>query len=160
VGDPKKQRRTYSKPRQLWNIERIEREKEIIKKYGLKNRRDLWKVESLLRNFRRRARKLLALRTTQAEIEKKQLIDRLVTLKILKKDAGLDDVLTLKMEDILERRLQTVVQKGGLANKPKQARQFIVHGHVTVGGNKVTSPSYLVKVDEEKNIKLSSSIKI
>jgi small subunit ribosomal protein S4 len=159
VGDPKKQRRTYSKPRQLWNIERIEREKEITRKYGLKNRRELWKVETLLRNFRRRARKLLALRTTQAELEKKQLIDRLATLKVLKKDAGLDNVLTLKIEDILERRLQTIVQKRGLANKPKQARQFIVHGHITVGGNKVTSPSYLVNSDEEKIIKLRSSIK-
>lgn len=159
MGDPKKQRRTYSKPRHLWHIERIERERAIIRKYGLKNRRELWKMESLLRNFRRRARKLLALGTTQAEIEKKQLINRLSTLNILKKDAGIDDVLALKIEDILERRLQTIVLKRGLANKAKQARQFIVHGHIAVGGNKVTSPSYLVKTDEEKSIKLRSSIK-
>ena len=159
MGDPKKQRRTYSKPRHLWRIERIERERAITGKYGLKNRRELWKMESLLRNFRRRARKLLALGTTQAEIEKKQLIDRLSTLNILKKDAGIDDVLALKIEDILERRLQTIVLKRGLANKAKQARQFIVHGHIAVGGNKVTSPSYLVKTDEEKSIKLRSSIK-
>ncbi len=139
-------------------MERIEREKGLTRKYGLKNRRELWKMETLLRNFRRRARKLLALRTTQAEAEKKQLIDRLANLKILKKDAGIDDVLTLKIENILERRLQTIVQSSSLANKPKQARQFIVHGHVTVGGNKVTSPSYLVKADEEKIIKLNSSI--
>jgi small subunit ribosomal protein S4 len=160
VGDPKKQRQTYSKPRQLWNVERIEREKGLIKKYGLKNRRELWKMETLLRSFRRRARKLLALRTAQAEVEKKQLIDRLATLKILKKDASLDDVLVLKLEDILERRLQTIVKKSGLANMPKQARQFIVHGHITVGGNKVTSPSYLVKAEEEKIIKLRSQLNI
>jgi small subunit ribosomal protein S4 len=159
VGDPKKQRKSYSKPRQLWNIERIEREKELTRKYGLKNRKDLWKMETLLRNFRRRARKLLAQKTAQAELEKRQLIDRLATLNILKKDAGLDGVLSLKIEDLLERRLQTIVTKIGLSNKPKQARQFIVHGHITVGGNKVTSPSYLVKANEEKNIKVRSSIK-
>ena len=159
MGDPKKQRKSYSKPRQLWNMERIEREKELTRKYGLKNRKDLWKMETLLRNFRRRARKLLAQKTAQAELEKKQLIDRLANLNILKKDAGLDSVLTLKIEDLLERRLQTIVKNSGLANKPKQARQFIVHGHITVGGNKVNSPSYLVKASEEKNIKLRSSIK-
>lgn len=159
MGDPKKQRKNYSKPRQLWNIERIERERGLTKKYGLKNRKDLWKMETLLRNFRRRARKLLAQKTAQAELEKRQLIDRLATLNILKKDAGLDSVLTLKIEDLLERRLQTIVTKSGLANKPKQARQFIVHGHITVGGNKVTSPSYMVKASEEKDIKSRSSIK-
>lgn len=156
MGDPKKQRRSYSKPRQLWQMERIEREKKLIKKYGLKNGKELWKVESLLRNFRRRARKLLTLKTEQAEIEKKQLLDRLSTLNILKKSAGIDDVLVMKIEDILERRLQTMVQKTGLANTPKQARQFIVHGLITIGGNRVTSPSYLVKRDEEKDIKSRS----
>lgn len=140
-------------------MERIEREKGLTRKYGLKNRKDLWKMETLLRNFRRRARKLLAQKTAQAELEKKQLIDRLVNLNILKKDSGLDGVLTLKIEDLLERRLQTIVKNSGLANKPKQARQFIVHGHITVGGNKVNSPGYLVKASEEKNIKLRSSIK-
>jgi small subunit ribosomal protein S4 len=159
MGDPKKQRKSFSKPRHLWHVERIEREKEIARKYGLKNRKDLWKMETLLRSFRRRARKLLAQKTAQAELEKKQLIERLVALNILKKDAGLDDVLTLKIEDLLERRLQTIVNKSGLANRPKQARQFIVHGHVTVGGNKVTSPSYMVKASEENTIKLRSSIK-
>jgi small subunit ribosomal protein S4 len=156
VGDPKKQRRSYSKPRQLWQMERIEREKKLVKKYGLKNGKELWKVESLLRTFRRRARKLLTLKTEQAEIEKKQLLDRLSTLNVLKKSAGIDDVLVMKIEDILERRLQTMVQKTGLANTPKQARQFIVHGLITIGGNKVTSPSYLVKRDEEKDIKSRS----
>lgn len=158
MGDPKKQRKRFSKPRQLWNIERIEREKEIAKKYGLKNRRELWKMEGLIRNFRRRARKLLASKTAQAEIEKKQLLERLSTLNVLKKSAGIDDVLAMNIEDILERRLQTIVQKKGLANTPSQARQFIVHGHVTVGGNKVTSPSYLVKTGEEKSIKLRSPL--
>ncbi len=156
MGDPKKQRRGYSKPRQLWQMERIEREKKLVKKYGLKNGKELWKVESLLRTFRRRARKLLTLKTEQAEIEKKQLLDRLSTLNISKKSAGIDDVLVMKIEDILERRLQTIVQKTGLANTPKQARQFIVHGLITIGGNKVTSPSYLVKRDEEKDIKSRS----
>jgi small subunit ribosomal protein S4 len=159
MGDPKKQRKSFSKPRHLWHVERIEREEEIARKYGLKNRKDLWKMETLLRSFRRRARKLLAQKTAQAELEKKQLIERLVALNILKKDTGLDDVLTLKIEDLLERRLQTIVNKSGLANRPKQARQFIVHGHVTVGGNKVTSPSYMVKASEENTIKLRSSIK-
>ncbi|MEE8402064.1 MAG: 30S ribosomal protein S4 [Candidatus Hydrothermarchaeaceae archaeon] len=159
MGDPKKHRKNFSRPRQLWQTERIERDKKIVKKHGLRNMSELWKAESLLRTFRRRARKLSALKTTQAEIEKKQLLGRLSTLNLSKKNASLDDVLAMNIEDVLGRRLQTIVQKSGLADTPKQARQFIVHGHIAVGGNKVTSPSYLVKADEEKSIKLRSVLK-
>ncbi len=159
MGDPKKQRRSYSKPRILWNIERIEREKGLVKKYGLKNMRELWRVESLLRSFRRRARMLMTAKTTHAEKEKSELLGRLATLNVLKKDAVIEDVLTLNVEDLLGRRFQTIVQKKGLANTPKQARQFIIHGHVTVGGNKVTSPSYLIRVNEENDIKMALKVK-
>lgn len=159
MGDPKKQRKRYSKPRQLWHADRIEREKKLLKKYGLKNMSELWKIESLLRNFRRRARKLLTLKTPQAEIEKKQLLGRLSTLNVLKDNAGIDGVLAMNVEDILERRLQTIVRKKGLANTARQARQFIVHGHIAIDGDKVNSPGHLVKIDEETHIELRSPMK-
>jgi small subunit ribosomal protein S4 len=155
MGDPRKPRKKFDTPRHPWQIERIEEEKKLLRNYGLKNKRELWRMETLLRGFRRQARKLQALDTPQAKKEETQLLQRLARLNLLKKNATLDDVLALTLEDILNRRLQTLVYKKGLANTIKQARQFIVHGHISIKGRKVTAPSYLVKKEEEKSIKFS-----
>ena len=64
----------------------------------------------------------------------------------------LDDVLGLTPEAVLNRRLQTMVQRKGLAATCKQARQLIVHGHVAIEGRKVTFPGYIVKRSEEEKI--------
>jgi small subunit ribosomal protein S4 len=50
---------------------------------------------------------------------------------------------------MLERRLDNVVYRIGLASSRAQARQLVLHGHVTVGGKKVNVPSYLVSLGEE-----------
>jgi len=49
----------------------------------------------------------------------------------------------------LERRLDNVVWRAGLASSRAQARQFVLHGHVKVNGRKVNIPSYLVTAGEE-----------
>jgi small subunit ribosomal protein S4 len=156
MGDPRKIKKKYSKPRHPWQADRIEEEKAILRNYGLRNKREIWRTEALLRGFRGQARRLLALKTEQAKKEEKQLLNRLNRLNLLKGDATLDDVLALKITDILERRLQTLVYRKGLARTMNQARQFIVHGHITVDGEKVTAPSFLVKADEEEKIEVSN----
>ncbi len=155
MGDPKFSRRKYDTPSHPWQGERIKEENELLKKYGLKNKKELWKVQSLLRNYRRQGRTILArLRygDVQAEKEMKGLLDKLADLGVLPDNATLDDVLALDLERILERRLQTLVYLKGLAYTPKQARQLIVHGHTVVNGRKVTVPGYLVKRNEEMTI--------
>lgn len=156
MGDPKFSRRKYERPSHPWEGDRIKEENELIKKYGLKNKKELWKAQSLLRNFRRQSRSLQA-RTrygdVQAQIETKQLLDRLYNMGLLTtENATLDDVLALSVEAILSRRLQTLAYMKGLAYTPLQAREFIVHGHTTVSGRKVTIPGYLVKKSEEVTI--------
>jgi small subunit ribosomal protein S4 len=160
LGDPKKTRRKYITPKHPWRLDRIEGERALAKKYGLKNRREIWKMETVLRKYRRQARRLLALKTEQAKIEEKRLLDRLQRLNLLKKGSTLDDVLALTIDDIMERRLESLVFKKGLANTHKQARQFIVHGHISVGGKKITSPSHLVSSEEEKKITFSDHSRI
>ncbi len=155
MGDPKKPRKLYETPRHPWKKERLIEERRLVSKYGLKNKRELWRMETLLKKFRRQARRLLASSGKQAEKEAKELINKLIRLNLLKEGATLDDILALKVEDILERRLQTLVYKKGLARTINQARQFIVHGHIMVNGVKVTSPSYLVEADEEDKIEFS-----
>ncbi|ACS89406.1 MULTISPECIES: 30S ribosomal protein S4 [Thermococcus] len=152
MGDPKRQRKRYETPSHPWIKERLDRERVLVQKYALKNKKELWKHETQLKNFRRRARRLLAARGKQAEIERAQLLQRLARLGILPEGAHLDDVLSLTIDDILERRLQTLVFKKGLARTIKQARQLIVHGHIEVNGQIIRSPSYLVLKEEEDGI--------
>ena len=147
----KKQRKKYETPLRPWDKERIEREKEILKKFGLRRKREIGRTETLLRKFRRMAREVIAKEDKQRE---KELLEKLKKLGILSGNVTLDNVLGLTLDDILERRLQTIVFRRGLANSMKQARQFIVHGHVKIGGRKVVYPSYLVPKDEEDQIQV------
>ncbi len=157
MGDPKRQRKRYETPSHPWIKERLDSERVLMRKYALKNKKELWKHETQLKEFRRRARRLLAARGKQAEVERGQLLQRLVRLGLLPQGAALDDVLSLTLEDILERRLQTMVFKKGLARTIKQARQLIVHGHIEVAGQVVRSPSYLVLKEEESGITYSKN---
>lgn len=158
MGDPKFPRRRYETPSHPWNAERIAEEKTIVRKYGLKNKREVWKAQTRLRTFRGTARLLLSQQRSglpQVDKESHQLLTRMNRLGYLSSDATLDDVLGLNVETVLARRLQTVVYLKGLAATPKQARQFIIHGHVTVNGRKVTVPSFPVSREDEDAIDLN-----
>lgn len=144
-------RKKYEKPKRIWDKERIEEEKKIIKEYGLRRKKELWRSEAILRKWRRIARELIGKKDEKKE---KELIQKLNKLGILNENATLDDVLGLTVKDILERRLQTVILRKGLANSVKHARQLIVHGHVKIDGRKILYPSYLVKKDEEDKIEV------
>lgn len=158
MGDPKRQRKKYETPSHPWIKERLDRERVIMRKYALKNKKELWRHETQLKEFRRRARRLLAARGKQAEVERVQLLQRLNRLGLLPADAVLDDVLSLTVEDVLDRRLQTIVYKKGLARTPpRQARQLIVHGHIEVNGQIIRSPGYLVLKAEEDTITYSKT---
>ena len=156
MGDPKFSRRKYVRPSSPWEAERIKLENELLKKYGLKNKKELWRTQSILRRFRQRARILQALiraGNKQAVKEKDELITRLGKMGLLPLEgATLDDVLSLDVEAVLSRRLQTLTFVKGLSFTPRQARQFIIHGHVAVGGRTVKVPGYIVGREEEYNV--------
>ncbi|MDH7517168.1 MAG: 30S ribosomal protein S4 [Candidatus Thermoplasmatota archaeon] len=155
MGKPKFSRKKYEKPSHPWQADRIQAENELIKKYGLKNKREIWKAESALKRYRSQARELLAkirVGDPQTKKESEQLLTHLTRLNILPANPTLDDVLALNTESILSRRLQTVTYLKGLASTPIQARQLITHGHIAINGRKVTVPSYMVTKEEESNI--------
>ena len=160
MGDPKKQRKKFSTPDHPWRKERIESEKEIVKQYGLKRKYEIWKMDSMLKKFLNRAKTIIGERSSQSEIEKKQLLERLNALGLLKKDSKVEDVLNLTLKDVMERRLQTLLCRKNLAKTMLQARQFITHEYVAVGKRKVTAPSYLVSVVEEPNVRLIRAINL
>ncbi len=160
MGDPKKHRKKFSTPEHPWRKDRIDAEKEILKQYGLKRKYEIWKVDSILKKFLNRAKTLIAQRTVQSELEKRQLLERLDTLGLLKKDSKVEDVLNLTLKDVMERRLQTLVVRKQITKSMLQSRQLITHEHIAIGERKVTAPSYLVSVSEEAGIKLIDPITI
>ena len=161
MGDPRFQRKRYETPTHPWQGDRIKLEREFVFKYGLKNKKEVWKIETFLRRIRGQARRLQARRAEEsAEHDRNAMISRLAKLGILPANSTLDDVLALNVENILARRLQTLVYLHGLARTPKQARQLIIHGHIAVNGRRTRVPSYLVKRIEEEGITYSYSSKL
>ena len=138
----------YETPNHPFQGGRIAEEHDLLGRYGLKSKEELWRAQSELRSYRREARDLLATMTGEAG-EAEDFLGRLRRYGILGEEDGLGDVLGLEVTDILERRLQTVVYRQGLAHTPKQARQFVSHGHILVSDRRVRTPSYTVEVDEE-----------
>jgi len=103
------------------------------------------------------ARSLLTLPTEERMKLEAQLLGKMKRLGILSEEAVLDNILDMTVEDILERRLQTVVFRKGLAKTIHQSRQLITHGHIAIGDRKVFSPSYLVLRSEEDTITYAPS---
>jgi len=156
MGDPKKIRKKYKTPRQPFAKDRIEHDLQIVGKYGLRNMKEVWKHSTLLRHFRSNARKLLSLDDKDRVVGEKELLGRLLNMGLLEQKGTLDDVLSLQIEDFLERRLQTIVHKKGMATTPHHSRQMIVHGHISIDNQIVNSPSYFVKPNEEALINFTT----
>ncbi|MBD3259496.1 30S ribosomal protein S4 [Candidatus Woesearchaeota archaeon] len=152
MGDPRKQRKKYSTPMHPWQKERLDEESEIRKKYGTRNKKEIWRMDSKLKTFFVGAKKANSARTDQEKIEAEQLLTKLRRLGLISETDGPDTILSLTLPDLMERRLQTLVLKKGLAKTIKQARQYITHEHILIGDKKMTSPSYLVTLDEENMI--------
>jgi len=143
-----RKKKRYSRPRKPYEASRIKEENVLVQKYALKNKREIWRTLAKVNYFRKRA---MALAKSSPE-EQEVLFNKLRALGLNIKVTG--DVLALKVEDLLNRRLPTVVYNKKLATTSKQARQMVVHKKITIDGRVVNSPSYLVPVTEEKSIAL------
>jgi small subunit ribosomal protein S4 len=149
MGDIKKQHKKFVTPRFPWRTDVLQSELKLLGQYGLRNKRELWRNKTTISRFREIARSLLGMSMEERQKLEKQLLERLNRLGILPETAVLDDALDLSIEDILERRLQTVVFRKGLVKSIHQARQLITHGHIAISGQRISSPSYLVLRGEE-----------
>ncbi len=150
-----RKKKKFERPRKLFDIVRIKSENSIAKKYGLKNKREIWRTIAKLKEIRTKAKKLV----NQDYMKQQELLEKLN--KIGFKVKNILDVLALTEEDVLRRRLQTIVLEKGIATTTKGARQLITHKHILINGKIVNAPSYLVNVDEEEKIsakKINSKI--
>lgn len=157
MGDPRRFRNKYERPKKLWDAQRIEEDGTLKSEYALKNMRELFVMNQELKKYRREARRMMSLSDDERKKSEAKVLAKLNKFGILDKTATLDDVLSLSVRDILERRLQTRVYKKGLAKTMRQSRQFITHGMITVSGRKVSSPSYLVDAEDDATIAYSRS---
>ena len=155
MGDPKKSRKVWKKPKRPLNYDLKMDELKTLGTFGLKTKRELWKTQTELSRVRLQARSLLALRQEERKRKEPILIQSLTKIGLVDESSTLDDVLNLQVNDLLARRLQTIVQKNLFFKTPYQARQAIVHGHVMIGDDIITIPSYVVKTEEETKIHLT-----
>jgi len=152
MGDPRKLRKKYTPPKRPWDSVRLGEEKKIVESFGLKNKKEIWRADSTIRKFRYLARSLVGIPINQRKGEEEKLLAKLQKLGLLKESATLDDALSLKTEDLLARRLQTLVWRKGLATTLTQARQFITHGHISVNKRRVDAPGVVIGNEEETGI--------
>ncbi len=145
----KRSRKKYETPGRPFDKQRIEVENKLMKAYGLKTKKDLWVMEALLRKYRRLARELAAKKDKEREI---LIVEKMIKLGLINQGSHLDDILGMNINNVLERRLQTVVFRKGIANSVNHARQLIVHGKISVEGKKVKYPSYITSRDEEAKL--------
>lgn len=148
MGDPRRLRNKSERPKKLWEVDRIEEERGLVETYGLKNMRELWMATAELKKYRREARRLLSISEEERREDSKKILTKLVKLGILKDTSVIDDVLSLEVKDILERRLQTIVMRKGLARTMAQSRQLITHGYISVNSRTVNRPNHTITLED------------
>ena len=155
MGDPKTSRKVWKKPKRPLNYDLKMDELKTLGTFGLKTKRELWKTQTELSRVRLQARSLLALRQEERKRKEPILMESLTKIGLVDQSSTLDDVLSLQVNDLLSRRLQTMAQRKLFFKTPYQARQAIVHGHIMIGDDVITIPSYVVKTEEETKIHLT-----
>jgi small subunit ribosomal protein S4 len=155
MGDPRRQKKKYVVPKRPFDSDRFEQELQVIGTYGLRNKKELWTHSTELSNFRRQARQMLALPLSERQRTEKELVDKLARIGILSEEPSLDHILDLTLENLLERRLQTIVFRKGMAASMHHARQLVTHGHIALDKARVTTPARLITIGEADRIEFT-----
>ncbi len=156
MGDPRRLRKKYATPNNPFEKERIVEEFRYLGKFGLRNKKEFRRHKYQLSKFRQLARSNRTLPEDIREERFAELKNRLMKIGLVNEEAHSDDILSLTVDNILERRLQTIVFKQGLAKSIIQARQLTTHGHIAVNAKIVDSPSYLVKKEDKVEYSINS----
>ncbi len=143
----------FKSPRKAYDLTRINNENIIVARYGLKNKKEIWKARAKIDKMRKSAKKFV----NSSPEEQHKLLEKIKSKGFNVKK--IIDILALTEEDILKRRLQTIILKHGIATTPKGARQLITHKHIAIDGKINNIPSYIVDIEKEgKIIKVSKKI--
>jgi len=80
-------KKTWEGPRHPWRKDVLLAEIDLLGRYGLKNKRELWKMKTILRKIRKRARALLALSPAERAIEEEKLKKLLIKYGLIDENA-------------------------------------------------------------------------
>ena len=136
----------------------MDAELRLVGEYGLRCKREIWRVQYALAKLRKSARVLLTLdpKDPKRIFEGAALLRRMNRYGLLDdSELELDAVLQLTTQKLLERRLQTKVFRQGLAKSMHHSRVLIRQRHIRVGSQLVTVPSFNVRTTSEKHIDFS-----
>ena len=145
----RRQHKKYERPLRLFEKDRIEDENKFKEKYGLKNKKEIWKMKFAVKKIRNQAKGLIMSRPEEQDA----FISRIVKKGLIKSGAKIDDILGMTIDKYVERRLQTLVLRKGFSTTAKGARQMITHRKIMIGDRIVNVPSYMINLEEEKIIK-------
>jgi small subunit ribosomal protein S4 len=160
MGEPRRQRKLREHPKKPYA--RLEEERGLLERHGLRRKRELRAVRFRLRRTKLQAKRLLAARASGAlehsphlVREEREIIESLGRRSIiLPRTQGVEDILGLSEEDLLNQRLSGIVLQRRFARTIREARQMIVHGHVLIGTRRCTVPSYTPMIDELPEISI------
>ncbi|EAY83171.1 hypothetical protein OsI_38381 [Oryza sativa Indica Group] len=147
--------KTFKKPKRPYEKERLDAELKLVGEYGLRCKRELWRVQYALNRIRNAARHLLTLdeKNPRRIFEGEALLRRMNHYRLLAEGQNkLDCVLALTAENFLARRLQTLVFKAGMAKSIHHARVLIRQRHIR---RIINVPSFMVRLESEKHIDFS-----
>lgn len=158
MGLPSKRRKKFLSHKQRWDKATITEEKDLVKNYALKNKKEIRKLELLVKKYKTIAKQLNRLDNPNTSEQGISFLNRLKEKGILESHVdSIDDVLDITVINFLERRLSNIVYKLKLAKTPEQARQFVVHKHIMIGDKVINSPGYLTSITEIKQIKFKDT---
>lgn len=157
MGAPRLNRRKHERPGNMWDSQRIASDNALMNEYGLRSMKEIWKVQTEVSKLRKNVRSLLSAKQSGVESD---IISRLIKTGVVQSGSGIDALLDLNERKLLDRRLESIVFRKGLAKSMLQARQLITHGFISVNGKRVRVPGYIVKVDEEMGISYYKPISI
>ena len=160
MGDPRKLRKKYQTPVHPWNKTEIDESKKFKSEFGIRNRKELLKAETFLKKYKDIAKRLTADKSAQGQKEKQQVLDKFQRYGLLPAGSELHNILNIDLSTVLERRFQSILVKLGHAKTMPQARQFVVQRHVFVGNKGITSPTKLLTLEEESQIRFKPTSKL
>lgn len=153
MGLPIKHRKKYISHKKRWDKATIVGEKDLVTDYALKNKKEIRKVELLVSKFKKLAKMYNKDEHSKKSPEAQNFLESMKAKGFLPLSSdSLDDILDIGVRNLLERRLSNLVYKNKLAKTPSQARQYVVHKHIRVGGKVVDSPSMYISLAKEVTI--------